>query len=138
LEEQKLVLQEEQQISLEMPLHFSQSMGCYQAGRREGWTGWDHQTFPPVCNSSSCAGFPEIQLAQHGTEGHSWNEPAWDWLELVTQAEQRWWRQEGSSMRGKLEGWDVKIVEHLGQRGVIIKETSIKISENMKYVMGSV
>ena len=55
---------------------------------------------------------------------------------MVTQAEQRWWRQEGS-MRGKLEGWDVKIVEHLGQRGVIIKETSINVSENMKYVMGS-
>ena len=55
-------------------------------------------------------------------------------MELVTQAEQRWWRQDGR-MRGRL--WDVKIVEHLRQRGDIIKETSINVSENMKYVMGS-
>jgi hypothetical protein len=56
----------------------------------------------------------------------------------VTQAEQRWWRpRKDGSMRGNLVGWDMKIVEHLGQRGDIIKETSINVSENMKYVMGS-
>ena len=53
-------------------------------------------------------------------------------MELVTQAEQRWGRQDW-----RMRLWDVKIVEHLGQRGDIIKETSINVSENMKYVMGS-
>jgi hypothetical protein len=52
-------------------------------------------------------------------------------VELVTQAEQRWWRQDGR-MSGRL--LDVKIVEHLWQRGDIIKETSVNVSENMKWV----
>ena len=45
-------------------------------------------------------------------------------MELVTQEEQRWWRQEGR-MRGRLVGGDVNTVEHLRQRGDIVKETSL-------------
>ena len=96
------------QISWEMSLHLTLSRGMLPSREEGGMNSarsldilsclwflllccWSSRDPRRLRSGSRCWTSPLVSTAWHCGSQH-WTAPAWDWVELVTQEEQRWWK----------------------------------------------